>query len=54
MGIIDDIILGSQKYITAPEKKNVIYEDILNFCAPCTWVHGMKGDLGLGMADYTW
>ena len=51
---VDDIILGSQKWFREPEKKNVIYDNILSVCSPGTFVHGMSGEIGLGQADYAW
>lgn len=51
---LDEVISSAQSYMKPEEKKNVIYEDILGVCSPGTYIHGMQGHFGLGMADYEW
>ena len=53
-GFLDDIITSAQKYMKPEELADFIYDDVQLLCAPGTYVHGMQGHIGLGMADYQW
>jgi len=51
---LDEIISSAQRYMKPEEKPDFIYEDLMGVCAPGTYIHGMQGHVGLGMADYEW
>lgn len=51
---LDETISAAQRYMKPEEKPDFIWDNVLEVCAPGTYVHGIQGYVGLGMADYEW
>jgi hypothetical protein len=51
---LDEVISSAQKYMKPEEEPDFFFDDALGVCAPGTYIHGIKGYVGLGMADYEW